>query len=189
MTEDFTATLPGKRMAAGALVTDERGRILLVEPTYKERWEIPGGTVERDESPLAAVVREVEEELGLIVEPGRLLVTDWVPARPPRTEGLMMVFDGGTLGAERAALIRVPADELRGWAWCTGREAAERLPERLFRRIAAAVRARSEGTCLYLEDGRESGAAGLRSRVTDHHDLAVAEGERVVLDDAGLDHA
>jgi ADP-ribose pyrophosphatase YjhB (NUDIX family) len=38
-------------MAAGALLFDEDGRILLVEPTYKPYWEIPGGVVEADESP------------------------------------------------------------------------------------------------------------------------------------------
>ena len=42
---DFTATLPRKRMGAGVLFTDEAGRVLLVEPTYKDYWEIPGGAV------------------------------------------------------------------------------------------------------------------------------------------------
>ncbi|WP_433832842.1 NUDIX domain-containing protein [Actinoplanes sp. CA-015351] len=153
MTEDFTATLPRKRMGAGALLTDHRGRVLLVEPTYKDYWEIPGGSVEADESPLSAVARELKEELGLPVRPGRLLVTDWVPPRPGRTEGLMMLFDGGELTAEQAAQIRLPAEELRSWAWCTEGEAGERLSELLARRIDAAVRARAEGVAVYLEDG------------------------------------
>ncbi|MET8151321.1 NUDIX domain-containing protein [Actinoplanes sp. NPDC049668] len=153
MSDDFTATLPRKRMAAGVLLSDGRDRVLLVEPTYKAHWEIPGGTVEAGESPHAAAVREIEEELGLPVRPGRLLVTDWVPPRPERTEGLMLVFDGGVLAPEQAALIRLPAAELRGWAWCTEREAGERLPELLARRLAAAVSARDRGTAAYLENG------------------------------------
>ena len=44
--EDFTATLPRKRMGAAVLLSDERGRVLLVEPVYKDYWEIPGGAVE-----------------------------------------------------------------------------------------------------------------------------------------------
>ncbi|GIF05447.1 NUDIX domain-containing protein [Actinoplanes siamensis] len=76
--DDFTATLPRKRVGAGVLLSDDGGRVLLVEPAYKDDWEIPGGAVEADESPCAAVVREVQEELGLPVLPGRLLVTDWV---------------------------------------------------------------------------------------------------------------
>jgi len=153
MTTDFTATLPRKRMGAGVLLTDEVGRALLVEPTYKDYWEIPGGVVEADESPYAAVVRELKEELGLPMRPGRLLVTDWVPPRPDRTEGLMMVYDGGILTPEQTAQIRLPAEELRSWAWCTAQEANERLSQLLARRIAAATRARTEGTTAYLENG------------------------------------
>ena len=38
--DDFTATLPRKRMGAGVLLSHSRGRVLLVEPTYKPDWEI-----------------------------------------------------------------------------------------------------------------------------------------------------
>ncbi|MFI6077336.1 NUDIX domain-containing protein [Actinoplanes sp. NPDC051343] len=153
MTEDFTATLPRKRMGAGALLTDDRGRLLLVEPTYKPYFEIPGGAVEADESPHTAVVRELEEELGLSVQPGRMLVVDWVPPRPDRSEGLMMVFDGGILTPAETERIRLPADELRSWAWCSERQAGELLSELLARRVSAAVRARAEGTMVYLDNG------------------------------------
>jgi 8-oxo-dGTP diphosphatase len=153
VTDDFTATLPRKRMGAAALLTDDQGRVLLVEPTYKPYFEIPGGSVEADESPHAAVVRELKEELGLPVRPGRLLVVDWVPPRPDHTEGLMMVFDGGILTPPQTEQIRLPADELRSWAWCTEQEAGERLSELLARRVAAAVRARAEGTVVYSENG------------------------------------
>jgi len=153
VTDDFTATLPRKRMGAGALLSDDQGRVLLVEPTYKPYFEIPGGSVEADESPRAAVVRELKEELGLPVQPGRLLVVDWVPPRLGRTEGLMMVFDGGVLTPAQTEQIRLPADELRSWAWCTEQQAGERLSELLARRISAAVRARAEGTVAYLENG------------------------------------
>nr|WP_111652899.1 NUDIX hydrolase [Actinoplanes lutulentus] len=140
-------------MGAGALLTDDRGRVLLVEPTYKDYWEIPGGSVEADESPLTAVARELTEELGLSIQPGRLLVTDWVPPRVGRTEGLMLLFDGGMVTPEQAARIRLPAEELRSWAWSSEEEAGERLPELLARRMAAAVRARAEGIAVYLENG------------------------------------
>ncbi len=109
--------------------------------------------MEADESPYTAAAREVKEELGLLVQPGRLLVTDWVPPRPGRTEGLMMVFEGGTLSREQTEQIHLPAEELRSWAWCTESEASDRLSELLARRITAATRARADGTALYLENG------------------------------------
>jgi 8-oxo-dGTP diphosphatase len=153
VTVDFTATLPRKRMAAGALLTGEGGRVLLVEPTYKPVWEIPGGTVEADESPRDGLIRELGEELGMTIKPGRLLVVDWVAPHPPRSEGLMLVFDGGTLTEAEAATIRLPADELHSWAWCTEEEITHRTSELLSRRILAAARARTAGTVLYLENG------------------------------------
>jgi 8-oxo-dGTP diphosphatase len=153
VTDDYTASLPRKRMGAAALLCDDAGRVLLVEPTYKDYFEIPGGSVEADESPYAAVVRELKEELALQLSPRRLLVTDWVPPRPGRTEGLMLIFDGGILTPQQTAQIQLPAEELRSWAWCTEQEAAERLSELLARRIRAAMRARAEGTVLYLENG------------------------------------
>ncbi len=134
-------------------MSDDQERTLLVEPAYKDDWEIPGGAVEADESPFTAAVRELTEELGLRVQPGRLLVTDWVPPQPGRTEGLMMVFDGGLLTPAQTELIRLPAEELRSWAWCTEPEAGERLSGLLARRVAEARRARADGITVYLENG------------------------------------
>lgn len=147
------AGLPRKRMGAGAMFVDELGRVLLVEPTYKDYWELPGGVVEAGESPHAAVVREIREELGLTLPVGRLLVVDWVPPGLYPSDGLMLVFDGGVLGAHQTAEIVLQAEELRGWAWCDDLEVAKRLPEVLARRVAAARRVRSESALAYPEDG------------------------------------
>ncbi|WP_433521423.1 NUDIX domain-containing protein [Nocardia pseudovaccinii] len=147
------ARLPRKRMEAGALFVDELDRVLLVEPTYKDYWELPGGVVEANESPRAAAVREVGEELGLTVPMGRLLVVDWVPPGLYPTDGLMLVYDGGVLSVEQTAAITLQAEELRSWAWCNDAEASKRLPGLLARRVAAARRARSADALAYLEDG------------------------------------
>jgi 8-oxo-dGTP pyrophosphatase MutT (NUDIX family) len=124
-----------------------------VEPTYKDYWEIPGGSVDADESPYDAAVRELNEELGMSVRPGRLLVVDWVPPQAGRTEGVMFVFDGGVLDATRTGEIHLPIEELRSWAWCTVDEAVQRLSEVLGRRATAALRAKAGGVTVYLENG------------------------------------
>ncbi len=60
----------------GAVVHDARGRLLLVRranPPAAGSWSLPGGRVERGETDADAVVREVAEETGLSVEPGRVV--------------------------------------------------------------------------------------------------------------------
>jgi hypothetical protein len=91
---------------------------LLVEPVYKDYWEIVGGCVEENESPRQAAMREMKEELGMRVPLGRLLVVDWVPPRTDRTEGVMFVYDGGTLDKQRTADIYLPAAELTARLRC-----------------------------------------------------------------------
>jgi 8-oxo-dGTP diphosphatase len=140
-------------MAAAAIFLDDDDRVLLVRPTYRPGWDLPGGVVEADEAPRAAVRREVAEELGLDRSPGRLLAVDWVPPDPRRTEGLVTVFDGGRLTPDEAAAIRLPAAELAAWSFAP----ADRLPHLmvplLARRIAACLAALAAGETAYLEAG------------------------------------
>lgn len=148
--EHYYPLLPTKRMGAGVVFTNHDDQVLLVKPTYKQGWEIPGGTVEADEGPYAAAQREIAEELGMTRAPGALLVVDWVPQRGVRTEALMLVFDGGRLTDADIAGIVLPATELRSFAFCGPDEAAQRLSPLLARRVTAALHARSHGTaCLH----------------------------------------
>ncbi len=140
-------------MAAGALFRDEDGRVLLVDPTYKPTWDLPGGAVEKEESPHAACRREVTEELGLDRPPGRVPVIDWVPSRPGHPEGLIVVYDGGVLMPGEVAAIMTQDDELAGYAFVEPDEVAERVSPLLARRIAACVDAVRAGTVISLEDG------------------------------------
>jgi len=70
----------------GAVVRDERGRLLLIKRGHEPSaglWSIPGGRIERDETDAEALVREMAEETGLTIEPGRLLGT----VRRPGVDG------------------------------------------------------------------------------------------------------
>ena len=94
---DPTASFATPRVAAGALFLDDRGRVLLVHPTYKDTWDIPGGYVERGESPAAACRRELKEELGIDRVPLRLINVDWAP-NDREGDKLLFLFDCGALG-------------------------------------------------------------------------------------------
>lgn len=48
------------------IVEDGQGRVLLVRHSYIGGWHFPGGGVDRGEPPEKAVMREMEEEVGLM---------------------------------------------------------------------------------------------------------------------------
>ncbi|MGH3769669.1 MAG: NUDIX domain-containing protein [Pseudonocardiaceae bacterium] len=149
----FTDSLPRKRMAAGLLLFNVEGKVLLVEPTYKPHWELPGGIVEADESPRDAAQRETSEELGLDCAAGRLLVLDWVSPTADRPEGVVTVFDGKVLSDTEVARIVVPPEELHGFGFFDLAEIDSVLPPVLTRRMIAAVQAWRGNTTVYLENG------------------------------------
>jgi ADP-ribose pyrophosphatase YjhB (NUDIX family) len=94
--------LARKRMAAGALLRDQPGNILLVAPNYRDTLDVPGGEVETEESPHAACRREVAEEIGLDRPVGRVLALDWVPSQPgcPEPHPLRRLRAGAADGSD-----------------------------------------------------------------------------------------
>lgn len=155
--EQYVAGLARKQLAAGLLFRDGAGRVLLVEPSYKPNWEIPGGAVEAEEAPWATARRELREELGLDRAPGRLLVVDHVPPRDSRPEGLRFVFDGGRLTDADVAAMAVPNAEILSASFHTLEELAGKVAPLLADRVAAAVEAAELGVTALCEQGRRIG--------------------------------
>lgn len=145
----MTAGFARARLAAGALFV--RGdRVLLVHKTYGHGWDVPGGYVERGESPSAACRREVREELGIDRPPRRLLVHDWAP-NPGEGDKLLYLFDCGELGAEGHVVLR--EGELDDWAWVRVDRLDDTVIPRLARRIRQGYLAFVDHGTRYLEHG------------------------------------
>ncbi len=131
--------LPRKRAIAQMLVRDDGGRVLLCRLTYKNDWDLPGGVVEVSESPQLAVSREVEEELGLAIEAGRLLLTDWLPPWGGWDDALCLVFDGGVHDAAVLAKAELEVREIRSVQFCTMEQVRTRCADFTARRIESAL--------------------------------------------------
>lgn len=147
----YYENLPQKRIGAGCLLYDANDQLLLVKPSYKSSWEIPGGVVESNESPRTCCEREVTEELGLNIQIGRLLIVDYNKANPPKTESLMFIFDGGLLSQSDFETIRLAPKELSD----VGFFPTEALPEMspaLMRRVLVARQQLLHSQTIYTEE-------------------------------------
>ncbi|MFJ4283299.1 NUDIX domain-containing protein [Streptomyces massasporeus] len=152
----YIASLPRVLAGAATLFRDGEGRVLLVEPNYREGWVLPGGTVESDdgETPRQGARRETAEEIGLNREPGRLLAVDWVQGagRPPVVAYL---YDGGVLSEDEFKSIRLQEEELLSWRLVPREELPEYLPGPLGGRVLAALDVLADGSgTAELENGR-----------------------------------
>ncbi|QSX79900.1 Nudix family hydrolase [Lysobacter solisilvae] len=117
---------PGPDPAAGApvevvagVIRDARGRILLARRTQGRDlaglWEFPGGKHEPEETPAAALRRELREELGIEAEVGDALIR--VPQAYPHKRLRLDVYairawKGPLRGLEGQALAWVPVHKL-----------------------------------------------------------------------------
>ncbi len=149
MTVDELPRIPA---SAGALITDGDGRLLILKPTYKSGWTIPGGQIESDgESPWDGCRREVLEETGLAVTSGRLICVDFLRPRPRRPGGLRFLFDCGSIDTSAQGAIVLQPEEIGACQWATPEDADRLLSGPVGRRVGLARRAT---TTVYLEDGR-----------------------------------
>lgn len=108
----------------GAIVHDPQGRLLVIRrghPPGEGLWSLPGGRVEPGETDAEAVVREIAEETGLRVEPGRLIGSVDRPAPGGATYDISDYAATVTGGALR------PGDDATEARWVTAEE-LRRLP-------------------------------------------------------------
>lgn len=151
-TSMLDSILPKKRLIAHVVITDPDGRILLCETTFKRDWELPGGVVEPAEPPALAAYREVQEELGVDLSIGRLLVVDWLPPYLGWSDALELLYDGGVQDPSFVAGLHLGVTEIRSVAWCTVEEAVDRVSALNGRRLPLLLPTPPDGV-LHLQDG------------------------------------
>lgn len=89
-----------------AIIFDENNRVLLARHADTKRWVAPGGSIEPNEKPVDALIRETLEETGLIVEPTKILGVfggrefEIVYSNGDRVTYVMTVYECKVIGGE-----------------------------------------------------------------------------------------
>jgi 8-oxo-dGTP diphosphatase len=152
--------VPAIPVSAGALVFDKAGRLLILKPTYKSGWTIPGGVMEADgETPWEACRREVREECGIELRTGRLACMDFRRPRPRKPGGIRYLFDCGVLSEGVLGGIVVQPEEIAEFRLAALPDALSLLRRPIRRRVRAAITGLA-----YIEDGRPVPGVGKERR-------------------------
>lgn len=152
---EYYRNLPKKRMAATALILNADDEILIVKPSYKDHWLVPGGVVEKDESPKEACLREAKEEIGLELNDNdiRFLCVDYTSDKDGKGESLQFVFSGGKLSENEMQNIELDGKEIVDHRFVNIDDALLLLSEKLGKRLARSIDALKDNTVIYLENG------------------------------------
>ena len=110
-------------VAVGILI-DDAGRVLVTRRAPDAHqgglWEFPGGKVEENETILAALARELREELGLLVEATEALMVlehDYGDKQVRLDVHLVIRWSGEPRGLEGQPLAWQQPEQLRDWAF------------------------------------------------------------------------
>jgi 8-oxo-dGTP diphosphatase len=132
-------TQPTKRTGVMTVMFNPAGEVLLVKPIYKPTWNLVGGMIDANESPLDAAVREAREETGLNLAPERFALLGVHYLEPWNGfNDFLRIFFSLQLTEKEAGQIQLPEDELEGKKFVPVKALAEE-PERLPPRGAYAL--------------------------------------------------
>ena len=121
-------------VAVGILI-DDAGRVLVTRRAPEAHqgglWEFPGGKVEKNETILAALARELQEELGVLVEATEALMVldhDYGDKQVRLDVHCVTRWSGEPRGLEGQPLAWQQPEQLRDWAFpAANRSILERL--------------------------------------------------------------
>jgi 8-oxo-dGTP pyrophosphatase MutT (NUDIX family) len=140
-------------MGAHVIFLDEEGRLLLVKPSYRDHWSIPGGMIEEGESPRTGAIREIKEEIGLDCPKPTFLSIDYISHNGTKTEALQFTFFGGVLNKKQAEAVKVDNKEIVDFKFLPIPEALQMFHPHMRSRMQKCLDAIETGTALYLENG------------------------------------
>ncbi|MFE5582795.1 NUDIX domain-containing protein [Kitasatospora sp. NPDC056531] len=150
--EEWLARIVRAYIGCSVLLTDEEGKVLLLQASYRDQWQFPGGGMDPGEAPAECAARELLEETGLVAGELRLLVVEWREAIPDQGRhahpAVHFMFDGGTV--ETNAVVRLQTEEIADHGYFTPARAVALLHPCAARRLTGALEARRTGVAALL---------------------------------------
>lgn len=122
----WRANQPKKMIVAKVIVKSADSKILLVKPSYKPTWQLPGGGVDAGESPATAAVREVNEEIGMKCREIDLQLIDTIFRS--EQDVLILLYELKNDWEENVEL-KGQEDELEAFEWVATDDVVARLPD------------------------------------------------------------
>lgn len=149
--EEYYGNLPKKHIGAVVVIFNEAHQLLLIKPTYKDGWSIPGGGVELDETPLTTALRETKEEIGLDLKEINLVCIAYTPQSGIKPETLQFIFYGGELSKNNIIKINLDKNEHSEFKFVDIQEAIALLDERKKTILPQVIEAIKNGKTVYVE--------------------------------------
>lgn len=130
------------------MLIDHAGMVLLVQPSYKTHWHLPGGYVHEGEPPSAGVAREVREEVGIspALPPSPALIA-WAPSNGDR----LLFYYVAHVTAQQAQAVTVDREEIVDTRWCQHGDLNRWLHPALAERVHTALTTPRRDCTTFLE--------------------------------------
>lgn len=135
-----------KRVSSAAMILeDESGRLVSVKAVYKNYWGLPGGIIDRGETPKEAAIRETLEETGIEVDPSGVTFLAVVNRHSDKAQTYQFLFKA-PLTRSMLEGVQLQASEIEDYALITKEQVVSRD-----RRYAKALSYWAEGRDGYIE--------------------------------------
>ena len=149
---EYYNSRPKKATGAGVLFFNAHDEVLIVKPTYLDRWLWVGGGVEENETPLQAAIREAQEEIG--ITPKNLKLA-FVQYRPPKSDGqhesIHFVFVAETVDDDFLKRLTLGQGEIEDAMFVPVGKLHEYVSEQRAHAVTVYMQHRGQGT-LYIEN-------------------------------------
>ncbi len=114
----FHLLLNKRASSANVLVENTSGELLVLKANYKPYWSLPGGWIDKNETPRQAAVRELLEETGIVVSEDELELRYVIDRISPRANSYLFVFRLRTALTQDVA-ITLQSKEIENYDWVT----------------------------------------------------------------------